>query len=450
MSTLRAGAARANITPAVGALTSATGVLGSKPAVGIAGELFAKALVLDDGRTKAALVTADVIDLGQKIVAETRERIEQMTGIAPSHVMFAASHTHSGPITRRPHPLEGDNVPYQSYLDQLVAKMSGAVAEADSRLTEVRLGVGEGHAPFNINRWIPTPDGPTGARWGPNPDAPTDETLSVLRLDRPDGSPLAGVVNFAAHASVASWGKYFSADYPGFLQETLEKVFDDDGDGTMTAMFLNGAAGDLKIKWLKKKQDGSLGFAYGGVDAARRWGKVIAGAALSVLEQIETTGQDIRISIASKEVDLPMLPLPSAEEVGRQLEEKRKAGEDTTWEQRVLPSLLDGTAPTAIVGEVQLLRLGEDIALAAFPGELFVEIGLRLRRELPFKHLFVVGYANGGVGYLPTAESCRQDGMNPRYDWHKEFWYPACLSEGAEPALVSAAKELAENQGVRT
>ena len=439
MSVLKAGVARADITPAVGALTSCTGVLGSKPAIGVAGKLLVKALVLDDGRTKAALVTADVIDLGKKIVSETRGRIEQMTGIPGSNVMFAASHTHSGPITRRPHPDEGDNVPYQSYLDDLTAKMAGAVAEADSRLSEVRIGVGEGLAPFNINRWIPTPDGPKGARWGPNPDAPTDETLSVLRLDRPDGTPLAAVVNFAAHASVAGWGKYFCADFPGYLQEALEKVY----DGEMTAMFVNGAAGDLKIKWLAKKKDGSMGFAYGGVDSARRWGMVIAGAALSVMEQIETSGQDLQISVAAVESDLPMLPLPSADEVAGQLEAKRKAGEDFTWEERVLPLLRDGTAPTTIAGEVQLLRLGDDIAFAAFPGELFVEIGLRVRRELPFKHLFVAGYANGIVGYLPSAESCRQDGLKLRYQCHKEFWFPAFFSEGAEPALVEAAKELA-------
>ncbi len=443
MSILKAGVARADITPAVGALTSCTGVVGANPAVGIADKLLVKALVLDDGRTRAAIVTADVIDLGKKIVAETRERIEQMTGIPPACVMFAASHTHSGPITRRPHPDEGDNVSYQSYLDELVAKMSGAVAEADSRLAEVRIGVGEGLAPFNVNRWFPTPDGPKGAKWGANPEGPVDETLSVLRLDRPDGTPLVAVVNYAAHASVAGWGKYFSADYPGFLQEVLEKVYDGKSPWTpsgMTAMFLNGAAGDLKVKWIE--EDGSVGFARG-ADSARRSGTVIAGAALSVMEQIETTEQNLKIRIASKEVDLPLLTLPSVDEVEKQLEARRKSGEDTTWEQRVLPSLRDGTAPTSIPGEVQLLRLGDEIALAAFPGELFVEIGLRVRRELPFKHLFVVGYANGIVGYLPSAESCRQDGENLRYECHKEFWFPAFFSEGAEPALVEAAKELA-------
>jgi len=434
MSTLKAGVSRANITPPVGACTNG-GV-----SIGVASELFAKALVLDDGQTKAALVTVDIILLGKDVVAETRERIEQITGIPAGHVMFAASHTHSSPFTLMREPLcaSGEYPLDPGYIDQLVAKMAGAVAEANSHPVEVRIGTGVGCAPFNIARWVPTPDGPTGARWAPNPDTPTDETLSVLRVDRMDGSPLAVVVNFAAHASVASWGKYFCADYPGYLQETLEKVY----DGKMTAMFVNGASGDLKIKWLKEKEDGSIGFAYGDADSALRWGRVIAGVALSVMEQIETTEQDLPISVSSKIVDLPMLPLPSAEEIEKRLTDKQKAGEDTRWEERVLPSLRDGTAPTAIPREVQLLRLGSDIALLAVPGELFTEIGLRMRRELDCKYLFIVGYANGFAGYLPTSESCREDGMNVRYDWHELHWYPACFSEGVEPALISTAKEL--------
>ncbi|MCK4625347.1 MAG: neutral/alkaline non-lysosomal ceramidase N-terminal domain-containing protein [Phycisphaerae bacterium] len=433
MDALKAGAARANITPAVGAITS------GNVSAGITSELFAKALVLDDGKTKVALVTLDLCLMCKQIVAETRERIEQTTGIPGRCVMFASSHTHSGPVTMRQAWGTGArNVPDHSYLDQLVAKMAGAVAEADSRLVEAKIGVGEGLAPFNINRWLPTPDGPTGARWAPNADAPTDETLSVLRVDRPDGTPMASVVNFAAHASVASWGKYFCADFPGYMQETLEQFY---GGGT-TAMFANGASGDLKIKWLTTKEDGSIDFAYGDAKAARRWGRVIAGAALSVMEQIEKPEEDLRISASVKVVDLPMLPLPSVEEIEKRLAEKQKAGKDTAWEEKILPQLRDGTAPTVIPGEVQLIRLGSDVALLGVPGELFVEIGLRMRAELGCKHLFIVGYANGYTGYLPTAESCIADGMNPRYNWHEFFWYPACFCEGVEPALMGAAKEL--------
>jgi len=53
-----------------------------------------------------------------------------------------------------------------------------------------------------------------------------------------------------------------------------------------------------------------------------------------------------------------------------------------------------------------------------------------------------VGYSNGYVGYLPSAATCREDGDRPRYDWHKFFWYPANFSEGVEPVILQAVREL--------
>lgn len=431
---MKAGTARANITPAVGTIAN-----GGKPSIGVRSELYAKALVLDDGRTRAAVVTADVLLLGKDVVTETRAMIEAATGIPGANVMFAASHTHSGAATTmrdRWSKIEPDD----SYVDSLETKMAGAVAEADSRLVEARIGAGEGVAELNINRWISTPE---GAKWAPNPEGPVDPTVSVLRVDGADGEPLAALVDYAAHASVTRWGEHFSADYPGYLQSVLEKVY----DGKVQAQFVNGASGDLKIKWLKKKEDGSDDFAYGEDDeGARRYGTAIAGEALKVFEVIDTAeGGDL--SVVSKEVKFPLLPLPPADQVAASLEEKRKKGEDTAWEERVLPSLRDGTAPTEVTGEVQVMRLGSsggagEIVLAAVPGELFVEIGLRMRAEVACDHLFVVGYANGYAGYLASDRSSREDGDKPRYDWHRFFWYPACFAEGVEPAIIDAVREL--------
>jgi hypothetical protein len=430
---MKAGTARANITPAVGSKTANS----EKKILGIRSNIYAKALVLDDGTTKAAIVTADVILLGKKIVSETRDMIEAGTDIPGKNVMFAASHTHSGAAaTMRDRWFNREQD--KSYGDQLVAKMAGAVIEADSRLAESRIGVGEGVAEMNINRWISTPE---GAKWAPNPEGPVDSKVSVLRMDHVDThgeKPFAALVNYAAHASVSHWGEYISADFPGYLQEVLEKVYGD----SFQAQFANGASGDLKIKWLKKGDDDSVDFAYGdGDDGARRYGTALAGEALKVFELIETTECD-ELSVASKEVRFPLLPLPSADTMAAEMEEKRKKGEDTTWEERILPTIIDGTAPTFITGEMQIIRLGSGITLMAVPGELFAEIGLRMREQLSCEHLFIIGYANGYAGYLPSDASCREDGDTPRYDWHKFFWYPACFAEGVEPAILETALKL--------
>jgi len=411
---------------------------GGKPIEGIATELYTKALVLDDGKTKVALVTADVILLGKDVVAEARGRIEATTGLPGANVMFAASHTHSGAVTTmrdRWSSIEPDH----AYVDQLVAKMAGAVREANSRLVEARIGAGEGYAAASINRWVSTPD---GAKWAPNPDGPVDNTVSVLRVDGADGRPLAALVNYAAHASVMRWGKVIAADYPGFLQAVMEKVY----DHQITVLFANGASGDTKIAWLVKREDGSDDFGYGGVEDARRWGTLLAGEAIKVLEQTPT-GEVNELQVSSTEVSLPLLPHPSPEEVERQLAEKREKGQDAMWEERTLASLRAGTAPTAIVGEVQFLRIGPDIALVAVPGELFAEVGLKMKESLAVRYPFLVGYANGYVGYLPSAASCREDGEKPRYDWHKFFWYPSNFTEEVEPVLLAAVRELAAPGG---
>ena len=53
--------------------------------------------------------------------------------------------------------------------------------------------------------------------------------------------------------------------------------------------------------------------------------------------------------------------------------------------------------------ELQGIRIN-DAVLIAIPAEVFVEIGLRLKKTAPHR-TFIVGIANGYIGYLPTREA---------------------------------------------
>lgn len=202
----------------------------------------------------------------------------------------------------------------------------------------------------------------------------------VAEVDGLNGKPLAALMDYAAHASVMRWGLFFSADYPGFLQSVVEKVY----DGELTVLFANGASGDTKIEWLRKKEDGSDDFAYGDVEDARRWGTVLAGEAIKTFGQIRTE-EVSGLRVVSKEVALPLFPLPTTEEVEAELKAKWKKGEDATWEERTRTSLRVETAPTSITGEIQVLHIGPEIMLIAIPGELFAEVGLKMREQVPCK-----------------------------------------------------------------
>lgn len=426
---MKVGIARSMITPPV-----------KGKILGVRHELYAKALVMDEAGEKAVLVTADVALFGKDATVAIRERVERLTGIPGTHVMLAASHNHSCANTTMLDRWRGLSCePDEHYFWYFVDRIAGMIFQATQNLTEARIGAGKGGAKLNINRWIQTP---AGAKWAPNPEAPDDPDISVLRIDDVKGVPLAMIVNFAAHASVLTWGKYISADFPGYLQDAVEKLY----DGRVEAFFVNGASGDLKVNWLKTGDDGTPDFVYCSEEAgARRIGYAIAGEAVKVFELTETACLS-ELAVFSTTVSFPLLSLPTSVEVAKELETRRRNGTerpwDADWAARIIPELENGSAAKTVEGEIQCIGIGGKILLLALPGEVFVEIGLRLKRLLPVKDLFIVGYANGYAGYLASDASLREDGDTPRYDWHRFFWYPSCFAEGTEQVIVDAAERL--------
>lgn len=133
--TLRAGGAAVKITPPLG--IPLAGYYSARGAEGVADDLFAKALVLDDGKTKVALVVCDLIGLTRDVVVEARKLIEKQTGIAGDHVMISATHTHTGPSIPRKSArdeIAGGTTPlsvqYAAGLPKLIAQRSARPARA--------------------------------------------------------------------------------------------------------------------------------------------------------------------------------------------------------------------------------------------------------------------------------------------------------------------------------
>jgi hypothetical protein len=58
---------------------------------------------------------------------------------------------------------------------------------------------------------------------------------------------------------------------------------------------------------------------------------------------------------------------------------------------------------------LQAVRIG-DVGIAAIPAEVFVEIGLDIRKRSPFAQTFTISLANGSYGYLPTPEQHKLGG----------------------------------------
>ncbi|CAN0473898.1 unnamed protein product, partial [Phaeothamnion confervicola] len=94
---VQAGAGVSTITPPLG--TSLCGLFEDRPARTVADDLHVRALVLDDGSNRIALVLCDLICLGSEAVNAAKDRIATRSGIPASHVMISCTHTHTGPAT---------------------------------------------------------------------------------------------------------------------------------------------------------------------------------------------------------------------------------------------------------------------------------------------------------------------------------------------------------------
>src|SRR5689334_21184492 len=191
MGELKAGAARVCITPPVGVdLAGYSGRAGGS--TGVHDELYGKALVLDDGSTRLAVVTLDLIGLDADAVGQVRSLVAEQTGIPAANVLIAASHTHSGPmpaVAENPYLRLGAYgwAPDADWTRTLLKSLAGAVTAAWHARRPAKLGVGRGELSdlaYNRRHFV---DGGT----------PIDPDVAVLLVTEEGGRPLAVLYNYA-------------------------------------------------------------------------------------------------------------------------------------------------------------------------------------------------------------------------------------------------------------
>ena len=383
---LKAGAAKVDVTP-----------LGSelpKTYEGIHDRLYARAIVVDNGATTAALVTVDAGGLGEALWKSLTERIEKTLGIPASHVLLTATHSHSAP-----------RVTSKTYEEKIFT----AVQLAKERLQPARIGYGTGVSYINVNRNIIDPE---TRRWweGPNYDGPSDKTVAVVMFQTAAGEPIAVYYNYAMHAVTVGQIDKVSGDAPGAASRYIEDSFDD----KIVAVWSTGAEGDqnplyyqqtydlreIRIKeYAKRGEDISNAMPPGGQGLNKQdptvmklmnqqkqmilsMGQFLGEEVKHVMRNIERTSETGRIFGAQAMVNCP----------GRRRLDKGRAGFPGTYE--------DGPEVNIRVGLLQI----DDIALGTVNGEVFNPIAQRLKKESPIGRTLMVSLTNGSAnsGYIPN------------------------------------------------
>jgi neutral ceramidase len=418
MATLQAGAARVVITPPIGVPLSGYFVAEGRAetARDVHDDLYARALVLSDGDNTVAIVTTDLIALGNEELSMVRGEVRQKAGIAPEHLILACTHTHSGPIVHPFPPVE--IVPGQAdeeYFRLLPRLIGSAVAMALRRMRPARIGAGKGASSININRREKLPDGTLrGLPYlGRNPDGIHDREVGVLRVDdAQSGKPLAVLLSYACHPVVLGPNLEISADYAGYTVNFLE---DNLGPDTV-ALFANGAQGDMNAI-----------VHPGTYEDAQRLGVTLGAEALKVALSTQTYS-DAHIATATRRVELPLNPAAAP---GQQrayidfLQQEharfsREGDAQRAWDIEMRLNVAhhrlyarERTLHPFMPAEITALGIKGDtvsIGLVSEPAELFCYYGIKARQNSPFATTLVLGLANGFISYVPTPEVYTEGG----------------------------------------
>lgn len=252
--TYRAGAAAVDMTPPVGVPLAGYGGGDRRrsfpdlnpfndytwlaPSTGVRDPIMAKALIIENGSTTVAILTLDAIATDADVVAEVHRKAAARGVTVPlENLMVAASHTHSGPgcLTKR---LFWELTAADMFVDRVFQRATDQMAEA-----LVRAHQAMGPATIGFGREVVT-TATRNRRASESPDLNDDSIdpeLLVLRVDRPDGTPVATVWNFAIHGThFGTSNMEFSADIMGSANHKAEAT-----GSVGVAMFLNGCEGDI-------------------------------------------------------------------------------------------------------------------------------------------------------------------------------------------------------------
>ncbi|MBX7208485.1 MAG: neutral/alkaline non-lysosomal ceramidase N-terminal domain-containing protein [Verrucomicrobiaceae bacterium] len=415
----KAGAASAKITPD-GPMWMAGYAARTKPSEGVELDLFAKALVVQDAMgAKFALVTLDLIGVPRNVRLAVAERVRKELGIDAAHLTLNASHTHSGPELRTtsvhgaddPARREEEAAGYTNKLQDTIVRL---ITEAAAKARPAALDYCSARCGFAMNRR--TPDGKGGWNNFPNPAGPVDHTVPVLKLSGADGKEIALVFGYSCHCTTLGHQK-FSGDYAGYAQQYLQEAHP-----SAVAMFMNGCSGDQNP------------YPRRTMELAQTHGRSLATAVEAALttNMKPLTGS---IRAAFREIPLAYDKLPTREELLAEKESKDKYA--AAHGARVLAKLdADGKLAPDYPYPVQVVRLGNDLTWITLGGEVVVDYSLRLKKEIKDPIVWVSGYSNDVMAYIPSlrvwTEGGYEGGGAMRYGTHPTRW-----SEKTEAHILS-------------
>ncbi|CAN5677720.1 hypothetical protein BH09CHL1_BH09CHL1_01810 [soil metagenome] len=433
--TFQAGISRAVITPPMSAPHASWGAQLHVLPDGVAIDLYATVLVVDDGNERAAFCELEVVIVSGEESDAIRAAVGRELGIDPAHVRVSISHNHAGPPPSAWNWTKLGQDALDNYFKLLPSMVEGAARAARFAMRPARVGWGRGESHVAFNRRETSPTGRTVT--GVNLNGAIDPEVLVLRIDGLDGEPIGSIGGYTMHPTfLGPSNRVISSDWPGQMRKVVEQVTG------APMLFAQGATGDIGPGPKGFSNDLRALHAVGGqvgCEAARVYLSIDlpavryehdrvqeSGAPLSLWKAIPLEEEAPVVRARSVTIELPLAEQMTIDEAeGRVaaaqelLDELKAAGapsseiEAATFvTKRANMTLFRSTSyygKTSAKVELHLLQIGP-VVFAGVEGEPFSETGKRIKAESPFPATWFGGYTGGWAGYVPTPEELPRKG----------------------------------------
>jgi hypothetical protein len=373
------------------------GFSNNRPANGIHDDLWARAMVIDDGKTRLAIVVLDAIGFMNNDVIDLRSRISKEAEI--TYAIVTSTHTHEGPDQLGlwgPNPLHsGINPAHMEYVKNQAVK---AIETAAKMLRPVRLSVAQDLTEA-ANLVIDTR----------KPDVFDSGLRMIQVLDKETNKTLGTLISWGDHPETL-WGDnlQLTSDFPHYVREGIEKgVYSKDsmmkaGVGGV-AVYASACVGGLMTTHPRltiKDPFSGEEFKAPTFEKAAAQGRQIANLALQALLKPEEIIDSAAISVIAKTLPIPL--------------------DNTLFKLAAMTGVMKRgtTGWMNMKSELSVVKIGP-ISLVTIPGELYPEIlngGVEspegqdylippvevpsIREMMPGKYKFMFGLANDEIGYI--------------------------------------------------